>query len=95
MFLPLAFGGRMVMVENLLALQTAPQREKVSLVNTGPSLLDALLRTGALPPGVTTVILAGEKLSRSFGSRCSLPRLALGYSIATVPPRRRSIRVVP
>ena len=68
MFLPLAFGGRIVIVENLLALQTAPQREKVRLVNTGPSLLDALLRTGALPSGVTTIILAGEKLSRYLAS---------------------------
>jgi hypothetical protein len=42
MFLPLAFGGCIVMVENLFALHTAPQREKVRLVNTGPSLLDAL-----------------------------------------------------
>lgn len=64
MFLPLAFGGCMVMVENLLALHTNPHRDKVRLVNTGPSLLDALLRTGGLPAGVTTVILAGEKLPR-------------------------------
>ena len=72
MFLPLAFGGCMVLVENLLALQSAPQREKVRLVNTGPSLLEALLRADGLPAGVTTVILAGEKLSRrlaSFGLR--------------------------
>ena len=62
MFLPLTFGGCMIMVENLLALQSAPQGDKVRLVNTGPSLLDALLRTADLPAGVTTVILAGEKL---------------------------------
>ena len=68
MFLPLAFGGCIVLVENLLTLQSAPQREKVRLVNTGPSLLDALLRTGGLPPGVTTVILAGEKLSRRLAT---------------------------
>jgi amino acid adenylation domain-containing protein len=68
MFLPLAFGGCIVMVENLLALPTAPRREKVRLVNTGPSLLDALLRTSDLPSGVTTVILAGEKLSRHLAS---------------------------
>ena len=68
MFLPLAFGGCMVLVENLLTLQSAPQREKVRLVNTGPSLLDALLRTGGLPPAVTTVILAGEKLSRRLAT---------------------------
>ncbi len=64
MFLPLAFGGCIVLVENLLTLQSAPQRDKVCLINTGPTLFDALLRTGGLPAGVTTVILAGEKLSR-------------------------------
>ncbi len=68
MFLPLAFGGCIVMVENLLALQTAPQQEQLHLVNTGPSLLDALLRTGTLPSTVTTVIVAGEKLSRHLAS---------------------------
>jgi len=68
MFLPLAYGGCIVLVENLLTLQSAPQREKVRLVNTGPSLLDALLRTGDLPAGVTTVILAGEKLPRRLAT---------------------------
>jgi amino acid adenylation domain-containing protein len=68
MFLPLVFGGCIILVENLLTLQSAPQREKVRLVNTGPSLLDALLRTGCLPPGVTTIILAGEKLSRHLAT---------------------------
>jgi enterobactin synthetase component F len=68
MFLPLVFGGCIILVENLLTLQSAPQREKVRFVNTGPSLLDALLRTGCLPPGVTTIILAGEKLSRHLAT---------------------------
>jgi amino acid adenylation domain-containing protein len=64
LFLPLAFGGCIVLVENVLALQSAPQRDKVRLINTGPSLFDALLRANALPPAVTTIILAGEKLPR-------------------------------
>ncbi len=64
MFVPLAFGGCVILTENLLALQLAPQRDKVRLINSGPSLLNALLRTGNLPPRVTTVILAGEKLTR-------------------------------
>jgi amino acid adenylation domain-containing protein len=70
MFLPLAFGGRMVMVENLLALKSAPMRDKVRFVNTGPSLLDALLHLDGLPRGVTTTVVAGERLSRQFA--CSL-----------------------
>ncbi len=68
MFLPLAFGGCIVIVENLLSLQFTPQREKVRFVNTGPSLLDALLLTDGLPSGVTTVLLAGERLSRRLAT---------------------------
>ena len=68
MFLPLAFGGCIVLVENLLSLQSAPQREKIRLINTGPSLFEALLRAHAFPSGVTTIILAGEKLSRRLAS---------------------------
>jgi amino acid adenylation domain-containing protein len=68
MFVPLAFGGCAILVENLLTLQSAPQRDKVCLVNSGPSLLDALLRTGDLPPGVTTIIVAGEKLTRHMAN---------------------------
>jgi len=68
MFLPLAFGGCIVLVENLLALKTAPMRERVRFVNTGPSLLDTLLRVDGLPHGVTTVIVAGEKLSRHLAN---------------------------
>jgi amino acid adenylation domain-containing protein len=68
MFLPLVCGGCIVLVENLFTLQSAPQREKVRLVNSGPSLLDTLLRTSRLPPGVTTIILAGEKLPRRLAT---------------------------
>jgi enterobactin synthetase component F len=68
MFLPLAFGGCLVLVDNLLALPSAPQREKVRFVNTGPSLLEALLRVDGLPEGVTSVIVAGEKLSRRLAT---------------------------
>jgi amino acid adenylation domain-containing protein len=71
MFLPLVFGGCMVMVENLLALPTTPCRERVRFINTGPSLIQALLRTGALPREVTTVLLAGEKLSRHIVAELS------------------------
>jgi enterobactin synthetase component F len=63
MFLPLAFGGCMILVDNLLWLQSTPQLEKVRLINTGPTLLATLMRTAGLPRDVTTVILAGEKLS--------------------------------
>jgi enterobactin synthetase component F len=64
LFLPLTFGGCIILVENVLAIQSAAQREKIQLINTGPSLFDALLRSNGLPTHVTTIILAGEKLPR-------------------------------
>ena len=69
LFAPLCFGGRVVMVQNLLALQSSPDAAEVRLVNSGPSLLDALLRTGGLPTSVETVIVAGEKLPRLVADR--------------------------
>jgi thioesterase domain-containing protein/acyl carrier protein len=68
MFLPLVHGGGIILVENLLTLQSAPQRDKIRLINTGPALFDALLRAGDLPPELTTVILAGEKLPRRLAT---------------------------
>ena len=103
MFVPLAFGGCIVLVKNLLSLQSAPQRDKVRLINSGPSLLDALLRTGDVPPGVTTIILAGEKLTRGMARavfeaapgvrllNCYGPTETTVYSTwAHVDPRDRS-----
>jgi amino acid adenylation domain-containing protein len=68
MFLPLAFGGCIVLAENLLALKSAPQRDQVRFVNTGPSVLETLLHVDGLPPGVTSVVVCGEKLSRRLAT---------------------------
>jgi enterobactin synthetase component F len=79
LFVPLAFGGCIIMVENLLALPSSPPRDKVRVVNTGPSLIEAMLRLGALPPNVTTLILAGERLSQRLATSLleALPGLRL------------------
>ena len=103
MFVPLVFGGSIVLVENVLALQVAPHRDKVRLINTGPSLFDALLRADALPPSVSTVILAGEKLPRRLASilhetapgvrllNCYGPTETTVYSTwATIDPAEKS-----
>jgi amino acid adenylation domain-containing protein len=68
-FLPLCFGGRIIMVNNILGLPTAPARNEVRLVNTVPSLLEALLRVRGLPPGLRTMFLGGEALSRDLADR--------------------------
>ncbi|TMP30778.1 non-ribosomal peptide synthetase [Pseudoalteromonas rubra] len=60
-FLPLSFGFEVVVVKNALAL--ADQPLDISLINTVPSAMKALLDVGALPASLTTVNLAGEPLT--------------------------------
>jgi amino acid adenylation domain-containing protein len=62
LFLPLACGGRAIVVENALALPRSAAAEQVRLVNTVPSAIAALLKSGGIPSGVRTVNLAGEPL---------------------------------
>jgi amino acid adenylation domain-containing protein/non-ribosomal peptide synthase protein (TIGR01720 family) len=62
LFLPLVRGGRVIVVENALALPAAPAAGEVRLINTVPSAIAALLRNGGIPSTVTTVNLAGEPL---------------------------------
>ncbi len=62
LFVPLSWGGRIVLVENALALPDLSVVTNVSLINTVPSVLNQLLKVGALPTSVQTVNLAGEAL---------------------------------
>lgn len=63
-FFPLVVGAGVVLVDNVLALADAPARDEVTLINTVPSAMAALLRGPGLPPGVRTINLVGEALSR-------------------------------
>ena len=45
-----------------------PQRDKVRLINSGPSLLEELLRRSDVSAAVTTIILAGERLTRRLAN---------------------------
>jgi amino acid adenylation domain-containing protein len=62
LFLPLSRGGRVIMVENALALPASAARDQVRLLNTVPSAAAALVKTGGIPAGVRTINLAGEPL---------------------------------
>ena len=64
MFLPLASGGRIVLVDNALALARLDEGVEVTLVNTVPSAMAEL--AGHLPATVRTVNLAGEPLPRAL-----------------------------
>jgi amino acid adenylation domain-containing protein/FkbH-like protein len=62
MFVPLSWGGTVILAENALALPGLPSRAEVTLVNTVPSAIRELLRIRGVPPGVRIVNLAGEPL---------------------------------
>ncbi len=64
LFVPLSWGGRVILAENALALPGLPAAGEVRLLNTVPSVMAELVREGRLPPGITTVNLAGEPLPR-------------------------------
>ncbi len=66
LFVPLAWGGRVILAADALELPRLPAAGEVTLVNTVPSVLAELLRSGPLPTSVRTVNLAGEPLPGSL-----------------------------
>jgi amino acid adenylation domain-containing protein len=62
-FVTLAAGGKVILADNALALPALPAKDEVRLVNTVPSAIAELLRSGGVPASVVTVNLAGEPLS--------------------------------
>ena len=66
LFVPLTWGGTVIIAENALALPTLPARDTVRLINTVPSAMAELVRAGSVPASVRTVNLAGEPLPRAL-----------------------------
>ncbi|MEE4185170.1 MAG: non-ribosomal peptide synthase/polyketide synthase, partial [Gammaproteobacteria bacterium] len=65
-FVTLALGGRLILVRDALALPEVDPASDVRLVNTVPSAMAELTRTGHIPASVTTVVLCGEPLSTAL-----------------------------
>jgi amino acid adenylation domain-containing protein/non-ribosomal peptide synthase protein (TIGR01720 family) len=65
-FVTLARGGSIVMARNALELPDLPERDQVRLINTVPSAIAALQRSGQIPSGVRIINLAGEPLKQSL-----------------------------
>ena len=61
-FVPLAWGGKVILAANALALPTLPAAAEVTLINTVPSAMTELVRRREVPASVRTVNLAGEPL---------------------------------
>lgn len=74
LFVPLSCGGTVVLVDDVLELvalsddqvneQEKTYLKQLTLINTVPSAIKALLQTGDIPDSVTTVNLGGEALSQ-------------------------------
>ncbi|MBD2158899.1 non-ribosomal peptide synthetase/type I polyketide synthase [Leptolyngbya sp. FACHB-16] len=69
LFAPLCWGGQVILAENALHLPTLPAAEKVTLLNTVPSVMAELLRMEGIPDGVQVFNLAGEPLSNQLVKR--------------------------
>jgi amino acid adenylation domain-containing protein len=65
-FVPLSWGGKIILAENALQLPGLKNAGHVTLVNTVPSAMNELTRAGWLPSSVRVVNLAGEPLKRSL-----------------------------
>lgn len=65
-FVPLSWGGTVLLARNALELPAMSGAAPVKLVNTVPSAMRELVHTGGVPNSVITVNLAGEALSRTL-----------------------------
>ncbi len=61
-FLPLTTGGQVILVDSVLDCGTNLSVNSVTLINTVPSAIRALLSANAIPRSVKTINLAGEPL---------------------------------
>ncbi|MCX2899977.1 non-ribosomal peptide synthetase [Pseudomonas mandelii] len=66
LFVTLANGGSLIIARNALELPQLPARDRVRLINTVPSAINALQRDGQIPPSVRIINLAGEPLKQSL-----------------------------
>ena len=59
----LAWGGKIILIDQALDLLSCESRNEVTLLNTVPSVIAALLQVQALPESAMTINLAGEPLT--------------------------------
>ena len=66
LFVPLSWGGKVILAENALHLPKLPAALDVTLINTVPSAIAELLRMDGVPSSVRTINLAGEPLQNKL-----------------------------
>ncbi|SJN59053.1 Linear gramicidin synthase subunit D [Vibrio ruber DSM 16370] len=81
-FFTLISGGTIILVEDALQLPESPWRESVTLINSVPSAVTALLQHHAIPESVKIVNLAGEPLVRHLvGQLYALSHIERVYNL--------------
>ncbi|MCU0567716.1 MAG: amino acid adenylation domain-containing protein [Oculatellaceae cyanobacterium Prado106] len=66
LFVTLSCGGKVILAQNALQLPDLPAASEVTLINTVPSAIAALIRVNGIPTSVKTVNLAGEPLQNAL-----------------------------
>lgn len=69
LFVPLGFGGTVVLADNVLQIPDLPAADQITLINTVPSAMAELARSDGVPSAVRVVNLAGEPLSRRLAQQ--------------------------
>lgn len=68
-FVPLSMGGKVIIAQNALELSRLPAAHEVTLINTVPSAIAELVRSGDVPSSVRVINLAGEALLTSLAQQ--------------------------
>ncbi|WP_174783512.1 non-ribosomal peptide synthetase [Dolichospermum sp. UHCC 0352] len=68
LFVPLAWGGKVILAQNALDLPSL-QAQEVTLINTVPTAIAQLLQIKGIPNCVQTINLAGEPLSNQLAQQ--------------------------
>jgi microcystin synthetase protein McyA len=69
LYVPLSWGGTVIIVDDILQLRNNEGNEKISLISTVPSALCTLAELGWVPDNTSAALLAGEPLSRQITTR--------------------------
>lgn len=81
-FVPLSWGGTVVLADNAVNLPTPPAGREITLINTVPSAIKDLLKAGTIPQSVSVVNLAGEKLATAVVQQLyALPHIKKVYDL--------------
>ena len=87
LFVTPALGGRAILADHALSLPDLPAAGEVTLVNTVPSAIAELARSGGIPPSVITINLGGEALRNALVNRL-YGREPCARSTTSMAPRR-------